>query len=172
VVRAAAVPAAHVLRGPAGDRRDDDHPRDRHRARVRAAVPGPRRDEPPARSAEGAGRGGPRSDRADRAGRDRSGEGRARPGLREGARAGEGAGRDRAPAGAQGRSRGRKRLPERSALPRARDLGRTLRGLPQPVRRGRREGPDFKDYNSRAGSVASCRPRRAAVHGPAKIDRG
>ena len=44
VVRAAAVPAAHVLRGAAGDRRDDDHPRHRDGAGVRAAVPRSRVD--------------------------------------------------------------------------------------------------------------------------------
>jgi ubiquinol-cytochrome c reductase cytochrome b subunit len=47
VVRAAAVPAAHVLRGAAGDRGDDDHPRHRHGAGVRPAVPRSRADEPP-----------------------------------------------------------------------------------------------------------------------------
>ena len=56
VVRAAAVPAAHVLRGAARDRGDDDHPRHRHGAGVRAAVPRSRADEPPSRSAAGAGR--------------------------------------------------------------------------------------------------------------------
>ena len=56
VVRAAAVPAAHVLRGAAGDRRDDDHPWRRHGAGVRAAVPRSRADEPPVGSAAGAGR--------------------------------------------------------------------------------------------------------------------
>ena len=48
VVRAAAVPAAHVLRGAAGDRRDDDHPgrrRRRWRSRCRSSIAG-RRSRP------------------------------------------------------------------------------------------------------------------------------
>ena len=48
VVRAAAVPAADVLRRPAGDRRDDDHPGARDGAGVRAALPRRRGDESPA----------------------------------------------------------------------------------------------------------------------------
>ena len=46
VVRAAAVSAAHVLRGTAGDRRDDDHSRPRDGAGVRAPLPRSREDQP------------------------------------------------------------------------------------------------------------------------------
>ena len=110
---------------------------------------------------------------ADGAGRDRAREGRARSGVREGARRGEGARRDARRLALKGDARRRQRVPQRSDVPRARDLGRTLRGLPQPVRRGRREGPDLKGYNSRAwirGFLAN--PDGPLYMGPAKIEKG
>ena len=131
------------------------------------------RDEPPVGSAAGAGRRRAGPGGADRAGGDRAREGRARSRLRQGARRGEGARRNRPAARAEGDARRRQRVPQRSDVPRARDLGRPLRRLPQPVRRGRREGPRLQGLQlARLDPRLPHRPRRAAVHGPGQDRKG
>ena len=142
--------------------------------RVRAAVPRPRRDEPPARSAARAGgrRAGPGG--ADGAGRDRAGQGRARSGLRQGARRGEGAHRDGAPPRARRASPPTATCLRNDPLYHAREIwDERCAGCHGLAGAGGEKGPDLKDYNSRAwirGFLAN--PEGAALHGPGEDREG
>ena len=172
---AAAVPAADVLRGPAGDRRRRWSSRGSSPALVFALpfLDGGATNHPRDRAARAdGGRAGPAG--ADGAGRDRGGQGRARSGVREGARRGEGAHRDGAAPRAQGRSR---RTATCSATIRCTTRARSgTSAAPAatgwPARAATRP-PTSRTTTRAPGSAASSRTRTAPLYmGPAKIEKG